>query len=175
VLLTPNSTLPDIAGYVGIRRVQDRDLRTIAQHGSRRDLVETTLAFQQYGFWGPDNGAVSIVDAHTDRLVGTAQYFRPGPTVRGFELAYAIYDVSDRNRGYVSASLRMFSDLLYEERPSEERHQLIIGVTNIASCIVAERGGFSREGCLRGADVDHGGDSYLYGRLRDDWLNGLLL
>lgn len=157
-----------------IRRIQVCDLQVIAKHGARKDLVETKLAYQQYGFWGPDNGAVSIVESVTGRLVGTAQYFRPGPTIRGFELAYAIYDIADRGCGYLSTTLRQFSDLLFEERPGEDRHQLIIGVTNIASSIVAERSGFTREGSLSGADSEDGGDIYIYGRNRNDWLRSLL-
>lgn len=175
MLLIPKSAAFGVAEVATIRRVQPSDLTTIAQYSSRKDLVETTLAYQQYGFWGPDNGAISIVETTTGRLVGTAQYFRPGPTIRGFELAYVIYDPVDRNCGYVSAALRQFSDLLFEERPEEERHQLVIGVSNCASCIVAERSAFTREGCLSRAKAEDGDDIYLYGRTRSDWLRSLLL
>ena len=103
------SLLPTTPTGVSIRQVHENDLKIIAHYGSRKDLAETKRAFRQYGFWGPDNGAVAIIDPPTNRLVGTAQYFRPGATVRGFELAYAIYEAADRNRGYASQACLLYT------------------------------------------------------------------
>ncbi|MDP3175483.1 MAG: GNAT family protein [Phenylobacterium sp.] len=141
---------------------------TIVEPGERGRLE---ALFAETGFWTPLAGAVAIVAKTDNRLIGTAQFYRPGPCVHGFELGYLLHDRDDRGRGFGAPAVRMFSDHLFEDQPEHHRQQLMIEVWNTASWRLAERSGFVREGIMRSAGLGAGdpGDCFVYSRTRKDW------
>jgi hypothetical protein len=53
-------------------------------------------AFAETGFWTQDAGAVAITVE--GRLVGTQQFYRAGPGIRGYEIGYIPHANADRGR-----------------------------------------------------------------------------
>jgi RimJ/RimL family protein N-acetyltransferase len=167
---------------VAIRRLREDDLDQLARFAftvsitepltDRRRLAEV---FAADGLWTPQAGAVGIVDLEAGRLVGTSQFYRAAPCIHGFELGYILHDPADRGRGLAGRAVRLFSDLLFRERPQVHRHQLVIEVWNTASWRLAERAGFVREGILRasGFGLDDPADSFIHARTRTDWRESL--
>jgi RimJ/RimL family protein N-acetyltransferase len=163
---------------IAIRSVRPDDLPQIARFAFTVSIAEPLTDPDQlarthaaHGFWQTDSGAVAIVERSTGRLLGTSQFYRSAPCIHGYELGYIIHDPSDRGRGFAAPAVRLFSDLLFAERPAFHRQQLIIEVWNRASWRLAERCGFVREGLLRSAGFGSGdpSDCFLYGRTRKDW------
>jgi RimJ/RimL family protein N-acetyltransferase len=171
-------TDPIVTGQsIHIRKVMASDLETISHHEftvsidePQGDLGRLRTLFAEAGFWRIEAGAVAIVETASGRLVGTAQFYRPGPCIHGLEIGYIIHSEDDRGKSYASQAARLLSDHLFEARPQFHRHQLTIEVDNIASWHVAERCGFQREGILRSAgfDPDNPSDDYIYSRIRSD-------
>ena len=162
---------------VSIRNVMASDLETISHHEftvsinePQGDLGRLQTLFAEAGFWQENSGAVAIVEIASDRLVGTAQFYRPGPCIHGLEIGYIIHSEGDRGKTYASQAARLLSDHLFDARPQFHRHQLTIEVDNTASWHVAEGCGFQREGILRSAgfDPDNPSDDYIYSRIRSD-------
>ena len=160
-----------------IRTVQREDLPRIAEFAFTVSITEPLNALQQLqnvhassGLWQRDAGAVAIVEQQTARLVGTAQYYRPGPCVHGLELGYIIHAIEDRGQGYAAQALRMLSDVLFANAHPYHRQQLMIEVWNTASWKVAERCGFLREGVMRASGLGEGepADSFIYSRTYRD-------
>ncbi|TDI60606.1 MAG: N-acetyltransferase [Alphaproteobacteria bacterium] len=160
-----------------IRKVEADDLAAISHHEytvsidePQGDLGRLTELFAEAGFWREESGAVAIVETASGRLVGTAQFYRPGPCIHGLEIGYIIHREDDRGKSYASQAARLLSDHLFEARPQFHRHQLTIDVDNVASWYVAEHCGFQREGILRSAgfDPDNPSDDYIYSRIRGD-------
>lgn len=164
-------------GRVGIRRVTDDDLATIAQHPYSVTITEPGddigrlgQIYGKSGLWRGDDAAVAITDATTGRMLGTIHCYRSAPCIHGLELGYLIHDRADRGRGAASRAVRMFSDHLFDTRPDLYRQQLIIEVWNTPSWKVAERCGFVREGILRSCGFGDGdpADCFVYSRTRRD-------
>ena len=161
-----------------IRNIQSDDLPSLAQFPFTvsideplNDLPQLRSRHASTGLWQRDAGAVAIVELHGARLVGTAQYYRPGPCVHGLELGYIIHAIADRGQGYAAQSLRLLSDLLFAGADPFHRQQLMIEVWNTASWKVAERCGFTREGLLRASGLGEGepADSFIYSRTYRDY------
>ena len=164
-VMTPNlrpiaaSDLPTIVKY---------DF-TVSINQSMADPCTLRERLDETGFWEDDAGARAIEVG--GRLVGTCQFYRAAPCIHGYELGYIVHDPANRGRGYAAEALRLLTDLLYFERPSCYRLQLVIEVWNTASWKVAERCGYVREGLLRSAGFGRGdpSDCFVYGRVRKDW------
>jgi len=159
---------------VTLRRIGVRDIKaacrflyTLSITEPLTDPVRAREVYDATGFWTEDSGAVAIeVD---DRLVGTLQFYRAGPGIHGYEIGYILHSEDDRGKRYASESLRLFSDLLFEERPACHRLQLIIETWNDPSARLAEACGFASEGTLRkaGYSSEIPEDCFLYSRVRD--------
>jgi RimJ/RimL family protein N-acetyltransferase len=164
--------------HVAIRRLHAGDLEQVAGFPFTVSITEPLTDMHRLGevfavtaLWTPEAGAVGIVDAATGRLIGTSQFYRSAPCIHGIELGYIVHDRADRGRGLASAAVRIFSDLLFRERPDFYRQQLMIEVWNTASWRVAERCGFVREGLLRSSGFGEGdpADCFIYSRTRKDF------
>lgn len=159
---------------VRLRRIRRSDLEgasgfqyTLSILEPMTRIVRLTEVFDQSGFWTEDAGAVAI--EAEGRLVGTMQFYRAGACIHGYEIGYILHAEADRGKGHASEALRLFSDLLFAERPACHRLQLIIETWNEASARVAEGCGYTREGVLRRAGYSSTvpEDCYLYSRVRD--------
>lgn len=164
-------------GRVAIRRVTADDLVMIAQHPYSvtvtepgDDIERLGQIYGKSGLWRENAAAVAIVDVSTGRMLGTIHCYRAAPAIHGLELGYLIHDWADRGRGAASRAVRMFSDHLFDHRPTLYRQQLIIEVWNTPSWKVAERCGFVREGILRSSGFGEGdpADCFIYSRTRRD-------
>ena len=104
-----------------------------------------------------------------DRLVGTCGFNEWSPVHRWAELAYDLAPAhwgTGLMRQAVAAVLRW----TYQHDQVDRIHAYV-RVDNRRSQRLLERGGFVREGCLRGYRVCRGQpyDFYIYGLLRSDW------
>lgn len=159
---------------VRLRRIRRSDLEgasgfqyTLSILEPMTRIVRLTEVFDQSGFWTEDAGAVAI--EAEGRLVGTMQFYRAGACIHGYEIGYIIHSEADRGKGYASEALRLFSDLLFAERPACHRLQLIIETWNEASARLAEACGYQREGVLRKggySDAADPPDVFVYSRVR---------
>ncbi|HXA38332.1 MAG TPA: GNAT family protein [Phenylobacterium sp.] len=160
---------------VRLRTIRIPDLKAATAHAFSLSATEpmTDLAWaravhDQTGFWTPKTGVAAF--EVEDRLVGTMQYYPPGPRVHGFEIGYSLHNEDDRGKGYGSEALRLFSDLLFAQHPECHRLQLIIAVENFADARTVEHCGYAAEGTLRKAHYTGPGepaDCLVYSRVRD--------
>ena len=123
-------------GRVVLRRIAAADLPQISGFEYTVSIVEPMTGrarlaevFAQTGFWTEDAGALAITVA--DRLVGTVQFYRSGLCIHGYEIGYILHGAADRGKGYGAEALRMFTGLLFAERPACHRLQLIIETWNL--------------------------------------------
>jgi RimJ/RimL family protein N-acetyltransferase len=161
---------------ISIRLVQPEDLEKIAPHAYSVSIVDplTNLAelrnvHARSALWQTDSGAVSITLNEDGRLVGTCQFFRSGPCIHGLEIGYIVHAEADRSKGFASEALRLLSDYLFDSREQHHRHQLTIENLNEASCRVAEKCNFDKEGILRssGFPPDSPADCFVYSKIRE--------
>jgi len=161
-------------GRVVLRRIAVADLPQISGFEYTVSIVEPMTGrgrlaevFAQTGFWTEDAGALAITVA--DRLVGTVQFYRSGLCIHGYEIGYILHGAADRGKGYGAEALRMFTGLLFAERPACHRLQLIIETWNDASARLAEACGYQREGVLRKAGYSSAipEDCFIYSRVRE--------
>jgi len=84
------------------------------------------------------------------------------------ELGYVVAPAA-RGRGVATAALRLLTEWAFSEAGAE-RIELLIGVDNDASKVVAERAGYVRDGVLRSAYLKQGRrqDTELWSRLKAD-------
>ncbi|MEM7017751.1 MAG: GNAT family protein [Pseudomonadota bacterium] len=163
-----------------IRKIDRDDLARLAQfeytvsinepHG---DIGRLEEIYEATGMWQDEAGAVAIIENASNRLIGTAQYYRSAPCIHGIELGYIIHNPQDRSKGYAAQSVRLLSDYLFEHLTDFYRQQLLIAVWNTPSWKVAERCGFLREGVLRSCGFGEGdpADCFVYSRTRKDYLS----
>ncbi len=81
-------------------------------------LKRLRVIYDRNGFWTEDAGAAAIVAMEDKRLLGTLQFYRAGPGIHGYEIGYILHDENDRGKGYASEAVRLFSDYLFEVRPT---------------------------------------------------------
>jgi RimJ/RimL family protein N-acetyltransferase len=75
-------------------------------------------------------------------------FFRNHPLLDSLEIAYLVFDPSERNRGRATAALRLLSRHIFRSLPIQ-RLELSIAEGNLASIRVAEKAGFRLEGVMR--------------------------
>jgi RimJ/RimL family protein N-acetyltransferase len=171
-----------VGATVALRKIEPSDFGQLVRFEFSVSIVDPHASVAslerlhaETAFWTDEAAALAIVDRATGRLVGTLQCYRSAPCIHGLELGYVIHDVDDRGKGYAAEALRLFSDHLFEARPTTFRQQLIIEVWNTPSWKVAERSGFVREGVLRSCGFGSGdpADCFVYSRTRKDWMQEL--
>ena len=163
---------------VTLRTIRESDIDTlvdlICDLENRGDYVLLDLPsqvgirqrFNQDGFLGSDESTLVICVA--DKIVGTGSFMRAG-IHDGLELGYAVFDETDRNKGYATDALSSLVKFLFGTQ-NINRLQVSIMPGNSASKRVAEKCGFQFEGNLRGA-IYHRGvyqDLELYSLLRTE-------
>ncbi len=121
-------------------------------------LSDMRKQFRETGWWQEDQGRMVIASGEGETL-GAIVFFRPSPMLAGYEVGYAIFQPGDRNKGYMTDALRIFSAYLFELKPIP-RLQLGMFKGNLASRKVAEKCGYQYEGTQRQGN-------FLRGQFRD--------
>ncbi len=146
-------------GKVCLRLIEEGDLEVLHRYlcdvgnrgpyfpGTVRSLTELRARFLRDGFWSPDQGTMVIVD-RGGRVVGWILFFIPHPEKDSYEVAYAIFDETSRNKGYATEALSQFVRFLFRTT-SAYRIELNIATDNVPSRRVAEKCGFACEGVSR--------------------------
>jgi RimJ/RimL family protein N-acetyltransferase len=159
---------------VSLARLTARDLKTAAKFPfalsatePMSDPARARAVYDQTGFWTPEAGALAI--EIEGRLVGTVQFYRAGLGIHGYELSYQLHDEDDDGKGYAVEALKLFSDLLFAEKPAAKRLQLLVPTWDDRSARRVEDAGYASEGILRKAGFGAEGpeDCILYSRVRD--------
>jgi RimJ/RimL family protein N-acetyltransferase len=150
------------------------DLRNRGGFFPRRITSETRIRrdFDDDGLWGEHEGTLVIV-AGDDTRVGHIEFYRPINYLHAYELSYLLHDPRRAGKGYVSESVRLLTDYLFETRLFN-RVELRIHPDNAASRRIAEKCGYRLDGTTRGAWYHDGRthDIVVYGRLRAEWEAG---
>ena len=102
------------------------------------------------------------------QIVGTIACVKTG-CYDALEVGYTVFDESNRNKGFATEALFLFSKYLFSTR-KVNRQQVSINPGNATSKRVAVKCGFTFEGILREALFTHGEyqDVAVYSLLRDD-------
>jgi ribosomal-protein-alanine N-acetyltransferase len=129
--------------------------------------VDFKNQFHNRGFWGEDEGFLLI--CVEDKIVGRIGYSRTMPYFNGLELWYAIFDQSDRNKGYITEAVSLMVKHLFSTLKIN-RLQLVADARNGASKRVADKCGFKYEGTARKALFNLGEhhDMDIFSILRDE-------
>ncbi len=147
------------------------DLRNRGEYFPRRTPSETKIrtAFAGDGLWAEHEGTL-VIEVPDGPRVGHIEFYRPISYLDAYELSYLLYDPGQAGHGYVSESVRLLTDYLFETRHLG-RVELRIHPDNYASRRIAEKCGYVLDGTTRGAWYHDGRnhDIVLYGCLRSDW------
>lgn len=111
----------------------------------------------------------SIIDAPSGEYAGNISVFELDLEQAVGSVGYRVA-TRHRRRGVATAALTAVRDWVFAE-VGLQRLQLFHAVANVASCAVAERGGFALEGVLRSSSVFGDGlrhDEHLHARLAGD-------
>ncbi|HWR39024.1 MAG TPA: GNAT family protein [Patescibacteria group bacterium] len=124
--------------------------------------------FAETGFWNETYSRMLITDK-VDTILGEICFFKNAPHHAGLEIGYHIYRQADRGRGITTEALRLFSAYLFDLLPIP-RLQITCLKENTGSRRVAEKCGFTYEGCLRQATFSRGEhhDLELFSLLRQE-------
>ncbi len=167
---------------ISLRKILASDLGVIAHFAYSVSMVEPHSDPQRLAelhaatnLWQDEAGAVAIISNLDQRLLGTLQFYRSAPCIHGLEIGYLVHNPKDRRQGFAGEALRLLSDLLFQEQPTNYRQQLLIEVWNTASWKVAEKAGFIREGILRSCGFGQGdpADCFIYSRTEKDYRQAL--
>ena len=122
---------PSSAG-VSTALLTDRYELTMAAAALADGTAQRRCVFEVFARRLPEGRRYGV---STDLRVLPTDRYRPirGSDIHGYEIGYILHDEDDRGKGYASEGLRLFSDLLFEERPGCHRLQLIIETWNDAS------------------------------------------
>lgn len=118
------------------------------------DHTEVGSVFRRLGefdntkFWSYKNGTMMVLDEDTN-LIGTIGYVR----ISEYELnvGYRLLLPNARNKGYMTETLQLFVEYLFDSIPNIIRLSLHTASNNIPSKKLAEKCGFEFEGTLRKA------------------------
>ena len=120
--------------------------------------------------WGPPSVfGWAMADRHTDAFIGTTALFSLSGPLHRAELGYSLLP-SRQGEGLASEAVRRALDFGFDTL-GLERIEADVDPRNEASCRLAERLGFQREGLLRNRWRVGGefADSILYGLLRNEY------
>ncbi|MFO0881081.1 MAG: GNAT family protein [Gemmataceae bacterium] len=127
-------------------------------------MIEKSLT--RWAAGEPSKWGVSLL--HDDRLIGTCGFNEWSRVHRWAELAYDLAPAY-WGRGLMARAVTQVVQWAFRH-DLVDRVQAYVRVDNERSSRLLERGGFLREGCLRGYRVCRGQhhDFYIYGLLRSD-------
>ena len=131
------------------RRLIDIEARGPWYPLPRTSFTKFRAAFQEAGFWSPDEGVFLIVDME-DRLIGNVDWTKLNGDVPDVELGYRVFDRADWGRGIATEALDLLAGWLFDTQ-FMNRLRLTIHLDNIGSHRVAEKVGFTKEGTSREA------------------------
>ena len=102
-------------------------------------------------------------------MIGDIQYFKPVPYWNAYEIAYLMFDPSERGKGVMTEATRLLTEYLFKNRLVNRIH-LCIHADNRPSRRVAEKCGFTLEGTMRGVWFQGGRhqDMLMYSLLREE-------
>ena len=130
---------------VVLRTVRQTDLETLfellSEVSNRGNYVPWDLPtqtshqkqFQENGFWGESMGTLLICAA--GQIVGTIAFVKAG-CYDALEVGYTVFDESNRNKGFATEALFLFSKYLFSTR-KVNRQQVSINPGNATSKRVA--------------------------------------
>jgi RimJ/RimL family protein N-acetyltransferase len=167
---------------INLRLVREKDLdayydltHDVEARGNYYPLTLTSESamrkrFEEGGYWSDQWKVMLIVDAASDRILGTAAAFKPVFYQDSLELAYILYEVESRGKGIVTEAVRLFTDYLFRLE-NIFRLQIQVETDNKASRKVAEKSGFHHEGTLRDVLLVGGKPTNMemYSMTRSDW------
>jgi len=135
-----------------------------------RSEAQIRAKFHADGFWTDDFRTMLIVDAESDRVIGSVGAFKPVFYQDSLELGYILYDTERRGQGIMAEAVRLYCDYLFRWK-NIFRIQLQIETPNIPSRRTAEKAGFTHEGTLRQCLVVKGVplDMEMYSMLRSEF------
>jgi RimJ/RimL family protein N-acetyltransferase len=124
--------------------------------------------FHEDGFWTPDRGLLLIVNDE-GKMIGLIQFFKPVPYWNAYEIAYLMFDATQRGKGIMTDATHLLVRYLFDNKLIN-RLQLGIHPENRASQRVAEKCGFTLEGTMRGCWFQSGkhNDMRMYSILREE-------
>lgn len=144
----------------------DLQERATTDHTEIYSLNSRIKEFQETGYWSKDKGTL-LITTKEDKIIGTISFVR----TTDFELGigYRIYRREDRQQGYMSEALTLFSAYLFETIPHVTRLMILTASDNTSSRKLAEKCGYTQEGVLRKAYFYRGKmcDWVLYSMLRE--------
>lgn len=128
-------------------------------------MIERSL--RRWAAGEPSRWGVAL--SHDDQLVGTCGFIEWNPAHRWAELAYDLAP-AHWGRGLMGKAVSAAVGWAFRH-DLIDRVQAFVRADNGRSARLLERGGFVREGCLRGFRVCRGQrhDFLVYGRLRSDY------
>jgi len=91
-----------------------------------------------------------IIANKENEIVGMVQRAKQQSYATGFEIGFLIYRSADRNKGYASEALNLFTAYIFEAYPIE-RLEIGTHIDNIGAQKVAEKCGYIFEGINRKA------------------------
>jgi RimJ/RimL family protein N-acetyltransferase len=123
--------------------------------------------FRETGFWEKDNGKL-LVTSKADTIVGMISFVRKTEFELG--IGYRMYRSEDRDQGYMTEALQLFSAYLFETVPYVTRLMIVTAHNNVSSRKLAEKCGYVQEGVLRRAYYYRGEmcDWVIYSMLREE-------
>lgn len=111
--------------------------------------VSMQRSFEEDGMWGKTDGTMLVVDAVTDRIIGSVSYFNAQHYYDATkEIGYILYDPADRGKGYGTEAVNLFVDYLFDWL-NLARIQIQAEVDNVGSRKLAEKCGFVQEAILK--------------------------
>lgn len=133
------------------------------------ELVSPHLFRDEYlrtGFWGEDKG--TLVLGVEDRVLG-AIWFEKQNFLDCLDLHFYVFEKEQRNRGYMSEALGLFSKYLFATKKIP-RLQISIPDYSRAAIRVAQKGGYQFEGIARSSFFHRGKylDLCIYSLLRKE-------
>jgi RimJ/RimL family protein N-acetyltransferase len=126
--------------------------------------------FEKDGYWSEEWMLLVIADKDSDRILGEVLAFKPCPYYNAYELAYWLFDMDSRGKGFVPEAVMLLSGYLFKAKPVF-RLQLQIEAGNAASLRVAAKCGYKFEGTTRAAFIRDGRpvDIGMHSLTRENW------
>lgn len=121
--------------------------------------------------YGPHDFASLVIEKNRgESKVGLVVRYLSHPIMCHVEIGFQIWDPKERNRGYATEAVKLFTDYLFSTK-TITRIQATTHVLNKPAQRVLEKCGFIKEGRLRSALFTNGEahDAYVYGLVRRRW------
>jgi ribosomal-protein-alanine N-acetyltransferase len=161
-------TPSDIAGFLELLEDEDVSSFTPLRRGGGLPYVEELVDRYANGWINETSADFAILSAKDGFFLGYAGLVRLELDARQAQLGYMVSPHA-RNRGVATRAVNALTDWAFSQL-GLIRVELRISDDNIASLIVAERCGYTREGVLRSAHTKDGRrtDLSIWSRLLSD-------